>query len=59
MSMKGRPIATGQDNVKTHDRKLRDLIAADRAKPSVIISHELPLEKAPEGYGHFDARDDG
>jgi len=32
---------------------------ADRAKPSVIVSHELPLEKAPEGYEHFDARDDG
>jgi threonine dehydrogenase-like Zn-dependent dehydrogenase len=59
MWMKGQHIATGQANVKAYNRKLRDLIAADKAKPSVIVSHELPLEKAPEGYEHFDARDDG
>ena len=57
--MKGQHIATGQANVKAYNRKLRDLIAADKAKPSVIISHELPLEKAPEGYEHFDEREDG
>ena len=26
---------------------LRDLIAADKVKPSVIVSHELPLADAP------------
>ena len=57
--MKGQHIATGQANVKAYNRKLRDLIAADRVRPSQIISHELPLERAPEGYEHFDARDDG
>jgi threonine dehydrogenase-like Zn-dependent dehydrogenase len=30
-----------------------------RAKPSWIVSHELPLDEAPSGYQHFDARDDG
>jgi threonine dehydrogenase-like Zn-dependent dehydrogenase len=30
-----------------------------RAKPSWIVSHELPLEQAPEGYEHFDRRDFG
>ena len=30
-----------------------------RAKPSWIISHELPLAEAESGYQHFDARDDG
>jgi glutathione-independent formaldehyde dehydrogenase len=30
-----------------------------KAKPSWIVSHELPLDKAPEGYEHFDNRDDG
>jgi glutathione-independent formaldehyde dehydrogenase len=24
-----------------------------------VVSHELPLDDAPEGYRHFDARDDG
>jgi threonine dehydrogenase-like Zn-dependent dehydrogenase len=57
--MKGQHIATGQANVKAYNRKLRDLIAAGKARPSQIISHQLPLEQAPEGYAHFDARDDG
>ena len=26
---------------------------------SQIISHELPLEKAPKGYRHFDERNEG
>jgi glutathione-independent formaldehyde dehydrogenase len=33
--------------------------SAGRAKPSFIVSHELALDKAPEAYKHFDARDDG
>ncbi len=56
---KGQKIGTGQANVKAYNRELRDLIAADRAKPSWIISHSLPLEDAPNAYKHFDARDKG
>src|SRR6195952_5630258 len=56
---KGQHIATGQCNVKAYNRQLRDLIAAGRAKPSFIVSHELPLSEAPNAYQHFDARDDG
>jgi glutathione-independent formaldehyde dehydrogenase len=40
-------------------RQLRDLIAAGKAEPSFIVSHELPLDRAPEAYEHFDRRDDG
>lgn len=57
--MKGQRMATGQANVKAYNRKLRDLIAADKVKPSEIISHELPLEQAPEGYRNFDERKEG
>jgi glutathione-independent formaldehyde dehydrogenase len=57
--MKGQHMATGQANVKAYNRKLRDLIQADKLKPSQIISHELPLEQAPEGYKNFDERNDG
>lgn len=57
--MKGQHIGTGQANVKAYNRKLRDLIAAGKAKPSQIISHVLPLDKAPEGYRNFDERKDG
>lgn len=56
---KGQHMATGQCNVKAYNRKLAELIHAGKAKPSMIISHELPLSKAPEGYKNFDARKDG
>jgi threonine dehydrogenase-like Zn-dependent dehydrogenase len=56
---KGQHIANGQCNVKAYNRQLRDLIHAGRAKPSFIVSHELELNKAPEAYQHFDARDNG
>ena len=33
--------------------------ATGRATPSWIVSHELPLQRAPEAYQHFDARGGG
>lgn len=56
---KGQRMGAGQCNVKAYNRDLMALIAQGRANPSFIISHELPLEKAPEGYANFDARKDG
>jgi glutathione-independent formaldehyde dehydrogenase len=38
---------------------LRDLIIAGRIKPSVIVSHRLPLADAPEAFRRFDQRVDG
>jgi glutathione-independent formaldehyde dehydrogenase len=57
--LKGQSIATGQANVKAYNRQLCSLISSGKAKPSVIISHELSLDEAPEGYKHFDSRDRG
>ncbi|WP_334187921.1 glutathione-independent formaldehyde dehydrogenase [Noviherbaspirillum sp.] len=56
---KGQRIGTGQANVKAYNRRLANLIAAGRASPSFIVSHELPLDRAQEGYENFDARKDG
>ncbi|MGY1714568.1 glutathione-independent formaldehyde dehydrogenase [Geodermatophilus sp. SYSU D01106] len=56
---KGQSMGTGQAPVKRYNRQLRDLIVAGRARPSFIVSHELPLDQAPEGYARFDAREDG
>jgi glutathione-independent formaldehyde dehydrogenase len=56
---KGQKIGTGQCNVKAYNRRLCDLIHHDKANPSLIISHELPLEEAPDAYKHFDKRDSG
>ncbi|CDS54709.1 Threonine dehydrogenase and related Zn-dependent dehydrogenases [Polaromonas sp. CG9_12] len=57
--MKGQKIGTGQSNVKAYNRPLRDLIEAGKAKPSFIVSHQLPLDQAPEAYKNFDERKDG
>jgi glutathione-independent formaldehyde dehydrogenase len=56
---KGMKIGTGQCNVKAYNRRLMELIHHDKANPSIIISHELPLDEAPEAYKHFDRRDSG
>ncbi len=56
---KGMKMATGQCNVKAYNRRLRDLIHHGKANPSMIVSHELPLEEAPNAYKHFDNRDKG
>ncbi len=56
---KGQTMGTGQANVKSYNRELRDLIVAGRAEPGKIVSHELPLEEAPHGYDQFDKRVDG
>jgi glutathione-independent formaldehyde dehydrogenase len=56
---KGQRMATGQCNVKTYNRNLCELIAAGKAEPSFLVSHELPLAEAPGAYKHFDDRDDG
>ncbi|GAB7192950.1 glutathione-independent formaldehyde dehydrogenase [Kineococcus sp. NUM-3379] len=56
---KGQQMGTGQAPVKRYNRQLRDLIVAGRATPGIIVSHELGLEQAVEGYARFDAREDG
>ena len=56
---KGLRMGVGQCNVKRYNRQLRDLIVAGRAKPSFVVSHELPLEEAPHAYEKFDQRVEG
>jgi glutathione-independent formaldehyde dehydrogenase len=56
---KGQSMGTGQANVKQYNRALRDLIAQGRAKPSFVVSQELPLDDAPDAYQRFDNREEG
>jgi glutathione-independent formaldehyde dehydrogenase len=56
---KGLRVGTGQCNVKRYNRQLRDLITAGRARPSFVVSHELPLDQAPAAYQKFDKRVEG
>ncbi|MET8679717.1 glutathione-independent formaldehyde dehydrogenase [Streptomyces sp. NPDC004647] len=56
---KGLRLGTGQCNVKRYNRQLRDMIIEGRAKPSFVVSHELPLTQAPDAYDKFDKRIEG
>ncbi|MFC8369295.1 MULTISPECIES: glutathione-independent formaldehyde dehydrogenase [unclassified Streptomyces] len=56
---KGLRLGTGQCNVKRYNRQLRDMIIEGRAKPSFVVSHELPLDQAPSAYDKFDKRIEG
>ncbi|GAA4586381.1 glutathione-independent formaldehyde dehydrogenase [Planotetraspora phitsanulokensis] len=56
---KGQTMGNGQCNVKSYNRQLCTLIHAGRGRPSWVVSHELDLDDAPDGYEHFDRRDHG
>lgn len=56
---KGQALGTGQCNVKSYNRELRDLIIEGRADPSWVVSHRVDLEEAPEMYEAFDNREEG
>ncbi|HLX51506.1 MAG TPA: hypothetical protein VKS82_24530 [Streptosporangiaceae bacterium] len=52
-------VGTGQCPVKRYNEFLRDLIVAGKATPSLLVSHELPLDDAPAAYEKFGKRADG
>ena len=56
---KGQAMGTGQANVKQYNRGLRNLIHRGKVQPSAIVSQELSLDQAAEGYERFDEREDG
>jgi glutathione-independent formaldehyde dehydrogenase len=56
---KGLSMGSGQCNVKAYNRQLARLIASGKARPSFLVSHELPLHDAAEAYKHLDGRESG
>ena len=52
-------MGTGQYAVKRYNTELRDLIIAGKATPSLLVSHELPLDQAADAYDKFGKRADG
>lgn len=56
---KGLTMGSGQANVKQYNRQLRNLIHQGKLNPGLIVSHEMNLDDAAEGYKHFDDREDG
>ncbi|GGJ92207.1 alcohol dehydrogenase [Streptomyces camponoticapitis] len=56
---KGLRMGTGQTDAKRYAHQLRDMIIAGKAKPSFVVSQELPLMSAPDAYARFDKREPG
>ncbi|RZT83260.1 glutathione-independent formaldehyde dehydrogenase [Pseudonocardia sediminis] len=56
---KGQSMGTGQCNTKMYNLRLRNLITEGKADPGFIVSQELPLDEAVQGYDQFDKRVDG
>lgn len=52
-------IRTGQCHVQRYLRPLLERIQKGEIDPSFVITHRLPLEKAPEGYAIFKEKQDG
>jgi glutathione-independent formaldehyde dehydrogenase len=52
-------IGMGRDHDERYNAHLRDLIIAGRVKPSVVVSHRLPLADASDAYRRFDRREGG
>jgi threonine dehydrogenase-like Zn-dependent dehydrogenase len=51
-------IKTGQTHVQRYLKPLLDLIEQGRIDPSFVISHTMPLDKAPEAYAMFRDKQD-
>jgi len=51
-------VRSGQTHVPKYHAMLLDKIQAGEIDPSFVITHELPLEKAPEAYKTFRDKED-
>ena len=56
---KGLTFKMGQTHVMKFLPRLLDFIEAGKIDPSFVISHTLPLDKAPEAYAMFRDKQDG
>ena len=56
---KGMFMAGGQTPVQKYWHMLLKKVEAGELVPSMVITHELPLDKAPEAYDMFNNKKDG
>ena len=49
----------GQTHVQRYLQPLLGLVQEGKIDPSFVITHQLPLADAPEGYKTFKAHEDG
>jgi S-(hydroxymethyl)glutathione dehydrogenase/alcohol dehydrogenase len=55
---KGLRVQSGQATVHNYIDELMEMIVSDKLKAHDIISHRLPLERAPDGYSIFNKKED-
>jgi len=55
---KGLNFKMGQTHVQKYMPMLFDKIESGEIDPSFIITHEMPLDAAPEGYKMFNEKQD-
>jgi threonine dehydrogenase-like Zn-dependent dehydrogenase len=55
---KGLTLKMGQTHVQRYMGKLLDIVERGEIDPSFVITHRLPLEKAPDGYRTFRDKED-
>ena len=51
-------IKTGQCHVQRYMQPLLERIVNGDIDPSMVITHRLPLEQAPQGYAMFQTKED-
>jgi threonine dehydrogenase-like Zn-dependent dehydrogenase len=51
-------LKTGQTHVQRYLKPLLDRVQAGEIDPSVIITHRMPLEQAPDAYRMFRDKQD-
>ena len=56
---KGLTLKMGQTHVQRYGKPLLEKIESGAIDPSFVITHRLPLEKAPEAYKTFRDKEDG
>jgi threonine dehydrogenase-like Zn-dependent dehydrogenase len=56
---KGLTFKMGQTHVQAYTHRLLDYIDQGKIDPSFVITHELPLDSAPEAYETFKQKEDG
>ena len=51
-------IKTGQTHVQRYMRPLLEKIEKGEIDPSFVVTHQMPLEQAPEGFEMFNGKED-
>ena len=52
-------MGAGQTPVQKYWKKLLKLVHEGTLRPEMIITHHMPLERAPEAYKMFNDKEDG